>query len=325
MVAHLEVAERIEADDSAASSDAAGQEKTRSFLHLLTPARLTSRIVLLNIAGLIVLVSGILYFNQFRQGLIDAQVQSLLTQGHIIAAALASTASVDTDSIVIDPDRLIEARPDSGPCPTATISATSTFPSTPSARDERSEACCRPPTIRGRIFDRDGMLVVDSTPFSSAATIIPGPSCRRSTKRKDKVLKSLWRRFNGWVFSNDYPLQKEYGLDNGKDFPEVAAALAGASVSSCASTTRTRSSFRSPCRSSASARCSARSCCRPPAARSTMSSRPSARSCSSPSFVAPGHHPAVGAPCRHHRRADPPAFGGRRACPARHQQARRDP
>ncbi len=53
----------------------------------LTPARLTSRIVLLNIAGLIILVSGILYLNQFRQGLIDARVQSLLTQGQIIAAA----------------------------------------------------------------------------------------------------------------------------------------------------------------------------------------------------------------------------------------------
>ena len=49
-------------------------------------------------------MSGILYFNQFRQGLIDARVQSLLTQGQIIAAALASAASMDTDSIVIDPD-----------------------------------------------------------------------------------------------------------------------------------------------------------------------------------------------------------------------------
>ena len=49
---------------------------------------LTRRIVVLNLIGLAILVSGILYLNQFRAGLIDAKVQSLLTQGEIIAGAL---------------------------------------------------------------------------------------------------------------------------------------------------------------------------------------------------------------------------------------------
>jgi two-component system sensor histidine kinase ChvG len=40
-----------------------------------------------------------------------------------------------------------------------------------------------------------------------------------------------WKRLNEWLFSNDYPHQKEYGPDNGKDFSEVLAALNGASVS----------------------------------------------------------------------------------------------
>jgi two-component system, OmpR family, sensor histidine kinase ChvG len=62
--------------------------------------------VLLNLLGLIILVTGILYFNQFRQGLIDARVQSLTTQAQIIAAAVAGSATVDTGSIVIDPDSL---------------------------------------------------------------------------------------------------------------------------------------------------------------------------------------------------------------------------
>ncbi len=52
---------------------------------------LTRRIVFLNLVALIVLVSGILYLNQFRAGLIDARVESLLTQGEIIAAAIASS------------------------------------------------------------------------------------------------------------------------------------------------------------------------------------------------------------------------------------------
>ena len=69
---------------------------------------LTRRIVFLNVAGLLALVIGILYLSQFRAGLIDARVQSLLVQGEIIAGAIAASATVDTDSITIDPDRLLE-------------------------------------------------------------------------------------------------------------------------------------------------------------------------------------------------------------------------
>ncbi len=69
---------------------------------------LTRRIVVLNLIGLAILVSGILYLNQFRAGLIDAKVQSLLTQGEIIAGALAASAGVDTDQVQLDPEKLLE-------------------------------------------------------------------------------------------------------------------------------------------------------------------------------------------------------------------------
>ena len=78
----------------------------RGLLHRFAPQRLASRIVLLNLLGLVILVTGILYFNQFRQGLIDARVQSLTTQAQIIAAAVAGSATADTGSIVINPDSL---------------------------------------------------------------------------------------------------------------------------------------------------------------------------------------------------------------------------
>src|ERR1041384_911566 len=70
---------------------------------------LTRRIVILNLIGLLILVSGILYLNQFRAGLIDAKVQSLATQGEIIAGALANSAGVDTDEVQLDPEKLLEA------------------------------------------------------------------------------------------------------------------------------------------------------------------------------------------------------------------------
>ncbi|MDB5509577.1 MAG: integral rane sensor signal transduction histidine kinase, partial [Hyphomicrobiales bacterium] len=40
---------------------------------------LTRRIVVLNLGGLVALLVGFLYLNQFRAGLIDARVQSLQT------------------------------------------------------------------------------------------------------------------------------------------------------------------------------------------------------------------------------------------------------
>ena len=67
---------------------------------------LTHRILFLNLAALGVLMSGILYINQFRDGLIDARVESLMIQGEIIAGAIAASANVETNAILIDPDKL---------------------------------------------------------------------------------------------------------------------------------------------------------------------------------------------------------------------------
>src|SRR5690606_6828445 len=69
---------------------------------------LTRRILFLNLAALCVMVFGILYINQFRDGLVQARIESLRTQGEIIAGAIAVGAAVETDTITIDPERLLE-------------------------------------------------------------------------------------------------------------------------------------------------------------------------------------------------------------------------
>ena len=108
-----EAADRADAEDTAEAAEREAAPAKVSWLRRFAPQRLTSRIVLLNLLGLIVLVAGILYFNQFRQGLIDARVQSLTTQAQIIAAAVAGSATVDTGSIVIDPDSLADSNEES--------------------------------------------------------------------------------------------------------------------------------------------------------------------------------------------------------------------
>ena len=229
MVANVETSERVEQEDSAAHGESAQFQDQTPWLSRLTPARLTSRIVILNIAGLIILVSGILYFNQFRQGLIDARVQSLLTQGQIVAAAIASAASIDTDSIVIDPDRLMESRPNSASPPDDEMSGLD-FPINPERAGPVLRRLVSATDIRGLIYDRDGLLVVDSRGLYSRGDIVQSelPPLR---SRNDYFALGLWRKFNNWLFRNDYPRQSEYGLENGRDFPEVNAALNGASVS----------------------------------------------------------------------------------------------
>src|ERR1700689_2721448 len=68
---------------------------------------LTRRIVTLNLGGLLVLVVGFLWLNQFRADIIEARTQSLKTQAGIIAAAIAASAEVDVDTIRIDPEKLL--------------------------------------------------------------------------------------------------------------------------------------------------------------------------------------------------------------------------
>ena len=74
----------------------------------LAPAHLTSRILIINLCGLVILVLGILFFNQSRKSLIDSRVQSLMTQAQIMAAAVGSSVSVETDQLILDPEQLIE-------------------------------------------------------------------------------------------------------------------------------------------------------------------------------------------------------------------------
>src|SRR5271169_658000 len=69
---------------------------SRAWQFLITQgfSSLTRRIVFLNVTGLLALSIGITFLSQFRAGLIDARVQSLLVQGQIIAGAIAASATV---------------------------------------------------------------------------------------------------------------------------------------------------------------------------------------------------------------------------------------
>jgi two-component system sensor histidine kinase ChvG len=231
MVAGVDITDRGEIEDSAAGHDLTALRPSGPFrwLHRLAPTRLTSRIIIINFAGLIILVGGILYFNQSRQSLIDARVQSLMTQARIMSAAVAAAATIDTDQIIVDPEQLLEmqlGKPRDSDEPRSYDFLINPERSGPVLRRLAAST-----DTRARIFDREGMLVVDSRYLYGRGEILrfdlPPPN--RDTRKNwlNGTLKWLY----DLIFAHRYPLQKDYGFDNGKDFPEVTAALNGASVS----------------------------------------------------------------------------------------------
>ncbi len=231
----LDKVKTTEPPDRAESDDAIDSDESRvspkrgtGLLHRFAPQRLTSRIVLLNLLGLVILVTGILYFNQFRQGLIDARVQSLTTQAHIIAAAVAGSATIDTGSIVIDPDALDYNFDDSAA--DANQLSGLDFPIDPETAGPVLKRLLANTTVRARIIDPEGNMVVDSRFLYGRSDIIQAdlPPIGGSG---GNLFSRWWERLVNRIFAYDYPLQGDYGLDNGKDFPEVAAAINGASVS----------------------------------------------------------------------------------------------
>jgi two-component system, OmpR family, sensor histidine kinase ChvG len=245
MVASVDIAERVEVAERAQAAERAraiglgpadvsrsasrgAATKFFAWLQKLAPARLTSRIILINFVGLVILVGGILYSNQSRQSLIDARVQSLMTQSHIMAAAIASAASIETDQIVIDPDRLLEMQLRETPPPEAARDLD--FLINPERVGPVLRRLVSSTTTRARIFDREGVMVVDSRHFFGRGDILSFelPSLNRPS---EGLMLGWWNKLNEWLFDHNYPPQREYGFDNGKEFPEIAAALNGASVS----------------------------------------------------------------------------------------------
>ncbi len=196
----------------------------RIFGHALFSS-LTRRIVFFNLAALIVLVGGIMYLNQFREGLIDARVESLLTQGEIIAAAVSASASVDTNSITIDPEKLLELQAGQSITPVPNDEDLE-FPINPERVAPVLRRLISPTRIRARLFDADANLLLDSRHLYSRGQVL-----RFDLPPVDNDTSSLtdWitRMFNTILQPGNLPLYKEAPGGDGSIYPEVMNALTG--------------------------------------------------------------------------------------------------
>lgn len=183
-------------------------------------ASLARRIFLSNLLGLAVLLGGILWWSQHQAWLISARVESLKIQGEIIAAAIASNATIDTDRLAFDQERLPEAdgrrmlfREDGFAAMELSL------------RPDRVAPVLRRLILpahntRARIYTREGTLIVDSSEMIGARA--------DDTRPEEKVrVKTFWTRVAAWFDGSDLPVYREIGSANGTYYPEVRQALRG--------------------------------------------------------------------------------------------------
>ncbi|MET0568216.1 MAG: stimulus-sensing domain-containing protein [Hyphomicrobiaceae bacterium] len=183
-------------------------------------ASLARRIFLSNLLGLAVLLGGMLWLSQHQAWLISARVESLKIQGEIIAAAIASNASLDTDRLAFEQDRLPEAdgrrmlfREDGFAAMELSL------------RPDRVAPVLRRLILpahntRARIYTREGTLIIDSNEAIGAR--------EDDSRPEGKVrVKTFWTRLAGWFDGSDLPVYREIGTANGTYYPEVRQALRG--------------------------------------------------------------------------------------------------
>jgi two-component system sensor histidine kinase ChvG len=186
---------------------------------------LTRRILFFNLVALIVLVGGILYLNQFREGLIDARVESLLTQGEIIAGAVSASASVDTNSITIDPEKLLELQAGQSITPVPNDDDLE-FPIDPEKVAPVLRRLISPTRTRARIFDADANLLLDSRHLYSRGQVL-----RYDLPPVDDEVQSWSDWFSGLLNKmlqpSNLPVYKEAPGGDGSIYPEVMNALTG--------------------------------------------------------------------------------------------------
>ncbi len=191
-----------------------------------TFSSLTRRIVSLNLIGLVALVIGILYLSQFRAGLIDARVQSLLVQAEIIASAIAASATVETNAITVDPDRLLDLKLGETYGPSDDSYSGIDFPINPERVAPVLRRLISPTKTRARIYDRDGVLMLDSRSLYGRGDVLRF-ELQAPSVEKPGLAERAMIAVRTWLNRGDLPLYRELGPENGNGYQEVQQALDG--------------------------------------------------------------------------------------------------
>ncbi|HEX2726239.1 MAG TPA: stimulus-sensing domain-containing protein [Beijerinckiaceae bacterium] len=195
-------------------------------LSLRASSSLTRRIVVLNLAGLFALLLGFLYLNQFRKGLIEFRVESLFTQGEIIAGAIAASATVEPDTITIDPDRLLQMQAGETSGLGEETLPSLEFSINPERVAPLLGRLVSPTRTRARIYDKEGTLLLDSRTLYPRGDVVrlDLPPLKKDDTAVERTWNAIRKRFST---SSEVPPYEEIGPILGRTLPEVDNALSG--------------------------------------------------------------------------------------------------
>ena len=166
------------------------------------------RIMAINLFSVIFLAGGILYLDQFRDGLIEARFQALTTNGRMIAGALGEAALQE-----VSLDGQVQYL---------------TLDSLPIKRVlRRLSLITNTPTL---LFDREGVLIADSRRLISAGRNIvfeelPPPEVKSPVRLFFEELYDGWEKL--FPAKYDYPLFPTNPIPTGADFQEIGTAING--------------------------------------------------------------------------------------------------
>ena len=198
------VAERT--PDQPASSADGDAPATRRRRRLVSP--LIRPILAINLLALVLLGGGLLYLDDYRKGLIAAEIDNLKTQGVIVASALGEGA---IDTAVLDPPTL-----------------------QPDAARQLLRRLVSTMNTRARLFGLDGELMADTRILTGPGGVVqirelPAPQQGNVATRAfnavyDFVVAKLPER-------QKLPLYQEEALQRAADYDEARRALRGEAAS----------------------------------------------------------------------------------------------
>ena len=190
---------------------------------------LSRRIFTANLAGLVILLSGLGVLTYQHTWLIDAKAESLRTQARMISAAVASNAKIETETMVIDPDRLTDGDK-----------------AFPNWRDETLDSMAleiaperiapilrrlmQSGDVRVRIYNRESVKLVDTDGVSPASRVERLPtqtSDPAGENQRSEKLRTAWTRVTAWIMRSPLQVYREIGSGKVTDYPEVREALGG--------------------------------------------------------------------------------------------------
>ncbi|MBC8048869.1 MAG: sensor histidine kinase [Chitinophagales bacterium] len=190
---------------------------------------LTRRIVVLNVFGLIILVAGILYLNQFRAGLIDTRGDTLLEHGKLIALTLAEKASAEAERLIPGSDLMLQMpsglRDEGGEISASALS----FALNPETVTPVIRQIAKSTGLRARLYNEDGVLLADSKRLYSNGQVL-----RFDFAPVEAVQPGFFERAWIWVkklsSNRNLPEYRDIGSENGKAYKEIKIALTGQPV-----------------------------------------------------------------------------------------------